>query len=462
MPYPRIPVFLPLFALVWFTVAPAAAQVATTPRAAGFAGAFVALARGHEAADWNPANLGLPGQPPWSVAVPNLALMGAAGGPPLGELRMLLRSDLSESDRRAFLDLVPNAGLDFRGDVHVPWFGASVGRLAFGVSSTALVDVHATRGMVDMYLEARQEGRLDVERIGDYRVDGTAFRGAVLSRAVVAYGHPVSFLSVPASVGVAARAVVGHGLREGRIYDPVLDLENLDVKITMLAMGGPTGYGFGFDVGLAAQPLRGLTVGLSVENLVQTMTWRGRLEVRGGEFTDAELADMEPADFADRFEPRPYVPELGPPEADALANTILQGAMPPRIVRLGTAYEFGGTAVGVTFSQTAGSGRLHAGWPMYLAAGAEQRLWPSLRVRGGVATSLSGATAVAIGSSVSMGAAQLTLAAVRASGGEADAAPGLDVGIGFPDRLAQTTGYTLLVGLDVRKAPPPPRRNRRS
>jgi len=460
MPYPRCLIALSLFALPWLTGAPAAAQVAPTPRAAGFAGAYVALARGSEAADWNPANLGLPGQPPWSVSFANLALTGASGGPPLVELRTLLRSGLSEADRQAFMDLLPQTGLDFQGNLHVPWFGASIGRFAFGLSSTAMVDVHATRGMVDMYLEARQTGQLDAERIEDFRVGGTGFRGAVLSRAVVAYGHPLSFLPVPASVGVAVRGVVGHGLHEGRIYDPTLDLATLDVKIAMLSMGGPTGYGYGFDVGVAAQPRPRLTVGLAVENLVQRMSWRGRLEVRGGEFTDAELAEMGPADFRDRFEPRPYVPEFDPMAAP-LAATILRGAMPPRIVRLGAAYEFGGTAVGATFSQTAGSGRLHTGWPKYLAIGAEHRLLPSWRLRGGFATSLSGATAIALGSSFTMGAAELTFATVRASGRENDTFAGIGDGIDFPGRLAQTSGYALMLGLDVRKAPPPPRRNRR-
>src|SRR5690606_16285433 len=163
--YPRPRASIPLLALLWCTSVPAAAQLAPTPRAAGFAGAYIALARGSEAADWNPANLALPGQPRWSVSFPNLALTGAANGPPLGELRALLRDDLSDAERQAFLDLVPETGLDFRGDIQVPWIGASIGRFAFGISSTALVDVHAARELVDMYLEARQNGGLDPERL---------------------------------------------------------------------------------------------------------------------------------------------------------------------------------------------------------------------------------------------------------------------------------------------------------
>jgi len=461
MPHPRFLVSIPLLALLWFTGAPAAAQLAPTPRAAGFAGAYVALARGSEAADWNPANLALPGQPPWSVSFPNLALTGAAGGPPVGELWTLLRDDLTDAERQAFLDLVPQTGLDFRGDIQVPWVGASIGRFAFGLSSAALVDVHATRGMVDMYLEARESGGLDVQRINDYRVGGTGFRGALLTSAVVAYGHPLSFLPVPASVGVGARAVLGHGLQQGRIYDPVVDLDREEVVITMLSMGGPTGYGFGFDVGLAAQPMPGLTMGVAVENLIQTMTWRGQLELRGGEFTGTELAEMSPADFRTRFGPRPYIPEIDPPEAAALAATMLDGATRPRIVRLGAAYETGGTALGVTLSQTAGTGRLHAGWPRYLAVGAEQRLFGFWHVRGGIATSLSGANAIAFGSSFAMGTAQLTLSAIRASGDEEGTPAGMGERFDFPDRLTHTSGYSVMLGVDIRKAPPPPRRPRR-
>ncbi len=461
MPHPRSLISIPFLALLWCTSAPAAAQLAPTPRAAGFAGAYVALARGSEAADWNPANLALPGQPQWSVSFPNLGLTAAVGGPPLGELRTLLRDGLSDAERQAFLDLLPQTGLDFRGDIQVPWIGASVGRFAFGISSMALVDVRATWGMVDMYLEARQNGGLDPQRVDDYQVGSTGFRGAALTSAVVAYGHALPFLPIPASIGVGARAVVGHGLQHGRIYDPVLDPDAEEVRIAMLSMGGPTGYGFGFDVGVAARPLPGLTMGLAVENLIQSMTWRGRLELRGGHFTDTELAGMGPADFADRFEPRTYIPEIDPPEAAALAATMLDGAMRPRIVRLGAAYEIGGAALGVTLSQAGGSGRLHAGWPRYLAVGAEQNLFGFWRMRGGIASSLSGASAVALGSTFTMGTAQLTFSTIRARGDMASVPAGIGDRFDFPTRLTHTSGYAFVLGLDIRKAPPPPRPSRR-
>lgn len=458
--YPRPRASIPLLALLWCTSVPAAAQLAPTPRAAGFAGAYIALARGSEAADWNPANLALPGQPRWSVSFPNLALTGAANGPPLGELRALLRDDLSDAERQAFLDLVPETGLDFRGDIQVPWIGASIGRFAFGISSTALVDVHAARELVDMYLEARQNGGLDPERLGDYQAANAAFRGVVLTSGVAAYGHALRSLPVPASVGLGARVVLAHGVQHGRIYDPAPDAE--DVRITMLSMGGPTGYGVGLDVGAAARPMPGLTVGLAVENIVQAMIWRGGLELRAGEFTGAELSGMGPADFADRFEPHPYVPEIDPPEAAGLEETLFVGASRPRIVRFGAAYETGGTTLGATFSQTAGSGEFHAGWPRYLAAGAEQRLLGFWSLRGGIASSLSGASAVSLGSSFAMGTVHLTVSAVRASGGANGAAASLGDRFDFPGRLARTSGYTLMLGLDIREAPPPPRRSRRS
>lgn len=459
MPHAHRAFPLALLVSLWL-VAPSvvAAQVAPTPRAAGFAGAYLALARGSEAVEWNPANLALPGQPRWSVSVPNLAVTGAVLGPSLLDLRTLTRSDLTDADRQAFLDEIPN-GLTIRGDIQVPWVGASIGRFAFGVSTTALLGVQAGREMVDLYLDARQHGGVDPQRLDEYRVGDTRFQGAVLTSAAVAYAQPLNAFVFPVGVGVTGRLVFGHDLQQGRIYDPVVDPVDEDLRVMMLAMETSRGVGFGLDVGVAAQPLPGLTVGAAVENLVQSMSWGGDIMLRGGEFTGTELAEMGVGDFNDRFEPRPYDPASDPPEAASLESALFTGASLPRLVRVGAAYRAGGTTLSATASDAAGGGELHTGWPRYVAVGVGQRLLPGWHVRGGLASSLAGATAIGLGTSISMGAAQLTLGALRTSGSAADAPPA--GGVDFPGRLAAASGYALMLGLDISTEPLPPRRRPR-
>ncbi|HEX7088809.1 MAG TPA: hypothetical protein VF192_01665 [Longimicrobiales bacterium] len=451
--------FLPLALLC--LAAPAAAQLTSTPRATGFAGAYLALARGSEAVDWNPANLGLPGQPRWSFALPRLGVAGAVLGPPLGELPTLVRDDLTDADRLAFLDQVPEAGISFRAGALVPWAGLSVGRFAVSVSSTALLDAHTGREMVDLYLETRQYGGVDPARLDEYRVGNTGFGTALLTSAAVAYAHPIPLFPFPASVGVAGRATFVHEALRARIFDPVPNWEESDIEMTMVSLRASGGRGFGLDVGAAAQPLPGLTVGLAVENLAQSMSWDGGLEQRGGVFSGRELALMEPPDFVDLFDPQPYDSAEASPQVDSIAAALLSGAAPPRVLRAGAALQAGGTAVSLTWTMTTGDGRLFAGWPQQLAVGVEQRLFGFWSLRGGAASSLSGATALALGTSFAMGALQLTLAATRVSGND-EPRPESAADFDFPGRLVATSGYGLMLGLDITGAPPPARRSRRS
>ena len=449
---------LPL-ALLSFA-APAAAQVTSTPRAAGFAGAYTALARGSEAVDWNPANLGLPGQPTWSFALPRLGVAGAVLGPPLGELPTLFKNDLTDDDRLHFLAQVPQGGLLFRADGVVPWVGLSVGRFAVSASSAALLDVHTGREMVDLYLEARQYGGVDPGRLDEYGVGNTGFGGAVLTSAAVAYALPIPLFPFPASVGVTGRATFVHEALRARIFEPEVDWANSDIRITMVSLRAAGGRGFGLDVGAAARPLPGLTVGLAVENLAQSMKWSGELEQRGGEFTGSELAFMEPPDFVDLFDPEPYDSASAPPEVDSIATALLAGATRPQVVRAGAALQAGGTTLSASWSKVMGDGRLFTGWPQHVAVGVEQRLFGFWHLRGGVASSLSGAKALAVGTTFAMGPAHLTFAATRVTGNDeprSESAADFD----FPGRLAAASGYALMLGVEMVGAPPPTRRSRR-
>lgn len=65
---------------------PLQAQLGPSLRGAGMAGAYAGLARGHEAAGWNPALLGLADRPGWSVALPAFDLSALMLGPDVLEM----------------------------------------------------------------------------------------------------------------------------------------------------------------------------------------------------------------------------------------------------------------------------------------------------------------------------------------------------------------------------------------
>ena len=70
-------------ALTLVTAASVAAQVPNASAAAtGLSGAYIARARGYDAVAWNPANLGMPGNPSFSFGA--LALSGSTHRGPRG------------------------------------------------------------------------------------------------------------------------------------------------------------------------------------------------------------------------------------------------------------------------------------------------------------------------------------------------------------------------------------------
>src|SRR5690606_9081471 len=122
-----------------------------------------------------------------------------------------------------------------------------------------------------------------------------------------------------------------------------------------------------------------------------------------------------------------------------------------RIVRLGAALKSGSTTLGATYSTTAGDGELHEGWPSYLAAGIEQKLpfLSFLIVRGGVATSLDGATALSGGTTIQLGPVGITAAVSRLSGNDQSSLPGSFQSARFANRLEAGDGVGFSFGIDI-------------
>jgi hypothetical protein len=438
--------------------APAAAQFATSARAAGMAGAYEALATGSEAIRWNPANLGFADhRPAWSLALPNVNLAGTVLGPGVYDVKDILDlgNNLTDQDRQAFLAAVPSGGMGVSGGATVPWFSLSVGPFAVGASTTLLAGGSVGKDLIDLMLYARQYGGVDVDRLGAYRVGNTVARDAAFSTVSVSYGHTVNSLiplPFPVSVGVTARYVKGHDLQEGRIFEPRVDLAALDIFLPALAVRSPGGTGFGVDVGVAAQPLPNVTLGVTVANILQRMSWDQNLTLRGDVFSGSDMAEMSVQDVYDRLQSRPFDAATAPLEAFELANDMYRETYFPSVMRMGAALRHGGTALGATYSTTVGKGELATGWPHYIALGVEQKV-PVLSfiiLRGGVANSLDGASELSGGATLQLGPVGISAAISKLNGNSHQVVTGDFASTRFGQRMAAGNGVGLNLGLDLR------------
>lgn len=444
-------------ALLLTAAAPLQAQFGPSLRGAGMAGAYAGLARGYEAAAWNPALLGMKGQPRWSFALPALDISATMLGPNVFDMFDVMRKgdDLTDADRQKLLDAIPGSGLELRANGRGNWAGLSFGPVALGIASTGLVSGNIGRELIDLMLYVRQYGDIDPTRLTDYRVGNTIARAAAYTTISAAYGHAIDLPIVPfpLSVGIGGRYIIGHELQRGRIFEPTVDLDRQDIDISVLAVRSKGGSGYTMDLGLAAQPLPWLTISLAVDNLGQKMTWDEEIELRGQEFSGKEFSDMGISDLMDRFEPRPFDPTGAQLGAYELARDLFIQSYFPRTVRAGVGIQSRttGTVLGATYSSIQGKGDLHSGWPKYASVGIEQKLplLSFITLRGGYATSMDGASALTGGFGLGLGPLNLTTALIKTDG-HGEGASGPDVNhFRFAERLAAGTGFGFFFGLDL-------------
>lgn len=445
-----------LLSAMMLTVAatPATAQFGPSPRAAGVSGAFSALAVGYEAVDWNPANLALPNNPSWSLALPRFDLTGTILGPNVLDIVDTFGkgSDLTDLDRQTMLDDIPASGFEVRSDVRVPWAALSIGPLAFSATTTVHVGGSIGKELIDLMLYARQYGDLDQERLTEYRVGNTAIRDAAYTTLAASYARPLTTLlplPFPVTVGVTGRYVMGHDLQRARIYEPRVDLSVPELYVTALSLRSTVGTGYGLDLGFAAQPVPALTVGLAIENIAQKMTWDEELELRGDVFEGSEFSDLGARDIMDRLEPQPFDPGAVPLEAYSLASEFFAQTYFPRVVRLGAGIDLGITKIGATYKTTQGKGELTTGWPSYVAVGIEQTIpvLSFITFRAGLANSLDGASSLSGGATLRLGPLGLSFALSQMTGNDKGVEDGADFDARrYAERIAAGSGYGFSVG----------------
>lgn len=378
----RLPRFFGLLSLALVAATlPAQAQVPLTPRSLGMAGAVLGGARGHEALFVNPANLGLPGAPHWSVAVPQLTLGGTLAGPDLGDLPDLIRyNDLSDARRDEIFGTFPDAGAEVRFDIRAPLAAFQWRRLAFGLAYGTAGDHTLSRDIVELALYGYEQGRLD------YSVEGTAGSRFSFWDFAVAYGDRIG----PVSWGVAAHYLRGGTLQRSWVSEPRYDLAGNDIDVEYVAVLTRGGNGVALDAGAAFQPHPTVTFSAALSNVFASMRWSEDLRVRTLRLDAQSLEDEDPFDLLDRYtqSERAVAPADAALTRGVTARTLQDQAYLPTRARLGVGWQaLSRTHLGVAYQGAVTGGRLAGTWDRMLSVGVQQRI-PLLVLRAGYATNL--------------------------------------------------------------------------
>ena len=417
--------------------APLAAQVPLTPRALGMGGAYVGVARGQESLFQNPANLGLPHSPHWSAGIPTLSVGLGTRGIDTDDLQNLLEyNDLTAEQRAGLLESIPAGGTGVDLDLRAPLFALQVRRFAIGLSYEVVGSHTVNRSIVDLVLNG-------FDREKTYTIENTAGSRAAFWDLAAAYGRRVGPVSVGATVHYFfPRELVRSALVDVDTTYGVISGFNVptDIRVTYAGVGSTGGGGFGLDLGVAAEPIPGLTLSAALENAVNTVQWSDDLRVRTVTLDRDDYQNGDPeqiqAEYEDSERPYNQAADIVLPYSH-LADSVLalrdQGL--PMVLRAGAAYRVGtGTTLGAAFQTELDDSPASGLWDQQFSLGVQQKI-PVVTLRAGIATDLEDGTLLSGG--LSLGPIQLGVARVTSGAGD-DERSGWIVSFGLGGRSDTT------------------------
>ena len=265
-------------------VSHADAQVASASAAAfGMGDNFTALARGYNAVAWNPAGLGMPGNPGFSLTV--LSGRGIAGLDPvtLSDLKEYEGEVVPTAIKRQWLNsIIEEESQAGTGGADITWLALQLGPVALHASSSgrAVNDISPGVAQLIIFGNTDDAGTPQAISLSGSTVDVNSYSTLALS-----YGMPLSIGAGAGriAVGATAKYTMGHVLALGRestgatTTSPVAVDFSFPLVHTSLGEDDESlevnnGNGFGLDIGVGYES-GPLTLGATVQNIVNTFEW---------------------------------------------------------------------------------------------------------------------------------------------------------------------------------------------
>jgi len=343
----------------------------SNPRAMGMGGAFTALARGSDAPSWNPANLGLSGNPAFSLTLVDFGMGASVDGISTRTYNDIVGKHLTEQDKKDLLDGISDDGLGINLDMETKLLSLGLGPLALNVSAIGGGFVTLPKDLFDFLLNGNQLDK--PTNIGSLDGEMTGILSVGLSGAYALDVEPFQEFAVGAGFkyykGISTAKMEDS---EGQVI-VTLD-KGLDGNGFISSRRSMGGSGMGIDLGVSGILENDWIVSLGVINLVGgTINWTTETEVDSAYFKFNqhyidEIIDSD-EDFVS-FEDTTY--------ATGSFTTTL-----PRVIHLGLAREWKLVTVAFDFEKASVKALGYSTSPR-LSCGAELRLLPILPLRAGV------------------------------------------------------------------------------
>jgi hypothetical protein len=248
----------------------AAAQLSARPLGMGLA--YTALARGIHAADWNPANLGLPDNPGFSLSIVSV---GAGVGNNSFSIddynRFATDPYWDSSEISGILSAIPKGGFGADAVAEARMLSFSAGRFAFSVSVRAAGSATADKTLFELPLLGTEAGKV-------YRFDDMDGGSLGAGSVKVSYAWPMAVgFARHFALGVSAHYDFGFGYArvDESKFALTIGTYGFGVDSRIESTVAPKGGGWGLDLGAAAQFDRRWTVSLGLLDAAGSIRWSG-------------------------------------------------------------------------------------------------------------------------------------------------------------------------------------------
>ena len=402
------------------TAGPAAAQLPTASAAAlGVGDNYSAAVVGFAAVGANPARLGLPSGPSWSLSIPSIGVHEGAHPVGLGDLDKYAGQMVPASQREEWLlEIARSGGQAGNGRVAITPIAASVGNVGIQLTTMVLANANLNEDAAELLLFGNA-GRTGDPR--DFELAGSTLDAAAFSTMAVGFGIPIPTERGIWMAGAGFTVAVGHAMILARDSGSLLRGDPVSVELEFPVIQTDTafeqlnnGFGFGFDVGAAYED-GPWSLSAAVKNLVNVFEWdSGALFYRSGQaLFDGDESDSD-------FEARPGS------QAPSVLLEEVRGQAFDRRVELAAAYWWrNGVRLFGELRRRFGDG-LGVTPKSHLGAGAELTA-RNLRVRAGGAV-VSGGYQVGGGLGLVLGPVHADGSLLRMGG---DAGEGMAVAVGL-------------------------------
>ena len=365
----------------------------------GTANNYTALARGFTAIAVNPAGLGMPGNPGFSLTFLPVQAQAGLNAISVADIAAFDGLKIPVATKEEWLQSVINEGsLAAQAGLTVTELALSAGPIGLQISSVAQMDASLGPDAVELALFGNA-GRTGTPR--DMDLEGTSGDGWAATTAALAFGLPLPGVNIKGgsfAAGATLKYTVGHVVAAVRDQGSMITADPIGIDIVLASIApvpdtfnAKNGTGMGLDLGVAWEGSI-WTLSAALQNVFNSFQWElDDHAYRPGTIVadaDSTVNDFDPISVA---------------SAPAVLRNELLVQRFGTALNLGAAYRRSDRLVMTADLRIGGGDTLVQGVGSHIEVGAEFRLLPFLPLRGGFSRVSGGAIHLAAGLGLELG-----------------------------------------------------------